>query len=167
MEKLLEFSAEPNVLLTAGDPQGFADPVMHFHYGSIKGTIRMRQFLLISILTGFLPGCGTNQGTVDEQQIIGNWTYITDSGRGIGTLSFREDGTFSTSFEITTAVATTASVTNGTWSLHGDAISVEYAGYVATGSADFDGVTTSAKGASTYFLKGGMIEADGVKYFKD
>ena len=82
-------------------------------------------------------------------------------------MTFRHDGTYSSSFEITTGIATTASAADGTWSLDGDLITVECSGYVATGSNANDGVTTSLSRSTVFQISGNVINDNGALYYKD
>lgn len=114
-----------------------------------------------------IAACKPSQETIDDSHITGTWTYVTDGGRGIGRLSFREDGTFSETFNITTGVGTTATSTRGTWKLTENAISVQYNSTVATGLASGGGATSSMSGTSTYPLRGGVIYVNGAPYVKE
>lgn len=132
-----------------------------------KGTLNMRTVYFFTVLTVILAGCGTNPTAPDPQHVVGDWTYVTESGRGVGRMTFRHDGTYSSSFEITTGIATTASAADGTWSLDGDLITVECSGYVATGSNANDGVTTSLSRSTVFQISGNVINDNGALYYKD
>lgn len=127
----------------------------------------MRAIFFLSVMTAFLAGCNSNHGAVDSSDIVGTWTYITDTGRGIGRMTFRADGTYSESFEITTGVGTTASGARGTWTLAGNEITVQYSGYVATGLASGDGASGSSRGSQTYVVRDRVLYAGGAPYVKD
>lgn len=99
--------------------------------------------------------------------IVGTWTYVTDTGGGIGRLNFREDGSYSESFSITTRFGTTASRRSGVWTLEGNKINMTFSGFGATGSSRGGGVSGTLSGTDLGVYSNGVISIRGAAYTKD
>jgi hypothetical protein len=110
---------------------------------------------------------GTWSVNPSKKQIIGRWTYVTETGRGIGRMTFYEDGSYFDSFDITTSIGTSASSNRGTWVLDGNTITVQISGFGATALATGGGGSSTLSRSETYKFSNGMINANGAVYTKD